>query len=342
MIKQTVLAIGLLQAFSISAETALPKVTTSIKPVSMVVKAVAGEYADIQQVVGNNASPHDFALRPSDIRKINQADAVVWVGESLESFLEKSLENAGKLDNAIEWLALDGVTLASYSEHDHDKHDDHKGHDHHDEHDHHNEHDEHKGHDHHDEHDHHYKHDERKGHDHHGHNHGEFDPHVWLSPDNAIVLAKAVAHRLSELAPSHHQHYQANLANFIDAVEKQEQASKNALKALADVKYIVFHDAYHYFEEHNGIYHAAEVAINPERKPGAKKVAQLRHLIEDDGVSCIYAEPQFSDAIIHSLTEDLSVKIAMLDPLGSDITLSETAYVDFLEALTQQFLACKS
>ncbi|MDP5056259.1 MAG: zinc ABC transporter substrate-binding protein, partial [Marinomonas hwangdonensis] len=105
---------------------AKPVIATSITPVSMVVAAIAGDKADIEQIVSSTASPHDFALRPSDLRKLHNADTVVWVGESLENFLEKPLQNAGKDDTAIEWLALEGVTLLDFGA---DEHDDHKGHD---------------------------------------------------------------------------------------------------------------------------------------------------------------------------------------------------------------------
>ncbi|MBR7889469.1 zinc ABC transporter substrate-binding protein [Marinomonas sp. A79] len=329
---------------------AKPVIATSIKPVSMIVAAIAGDHADIQQIVASTASPHDFALRPSDIKKIHNADAVVWVGESLEHFLEKPLENAGKEDSSIEWMALKGVTLQDRSkkheEHDdhdhdaHDDHDDHEGHDHdaHDDHDEHDEHDEHEGHDH----------DDHKGHDHdeheeeghEGHNHTGIDPHVWLLPQNAVVLAKAVTERMMWLDSANAAYYQGNFAKFEQGLKAKDAEIRKDLSAVGDVPYIVFHDGYRYFESHYGLNNAGAVTVSPERKPGAKKVAEIRHEIEENKVQCVFSEPQFSPAIVKVLIEGTNVKSGVLDPLGSAVKVDMNAYFTFLDSLKGQYLSC--
>ncbi|MEC8079866.1 MAG: zinc ABC transporter substrate-binding protein, partial [Pseudomonadota bacterium] len=186
---------SLLLSVSAFAQT---QVVTSIKPVSMIVTAIGGDEVKVEQLVNNQASPHDYAMRPSDLRKLDQADLVVWVGESLETFLEKPLANLSSKKD-IEWIALSGTYLREFGEegHDHEEHDheahhdEHEGHDH-EEHDHEAHHDEHEGHDHeghdHEEHEH-EAHDE---HGHEGHDHTGTDPHVWLDPANAKVLAHNV------------------------------------------------------------------------------------------------------------------------------------------------------
>ncbi len=315
---------------------AKPTIVTSIKPVSMVVAAIAGDRAEIQQIVSSTASPHDFAMRPSDLRKINNADTVVWVGESLENFLEKPLENAGKEESSIEWLALEGMSLHSFAEEQHhdenesEEEHDHDGHEeHHDEHEeHHEEHAEH-----HDEHEEH--HDE-----HEGHNHDGIDPHVWLSPDNARVLAKAVAARLVSLDAENATYYKDNLAAFEKGLTAKDAEIRQALSKVSTVPYIVFHDGYSYFEQHYGLSHAGEITVSPERKPGAKKVAEIRREIEEHKVQCVFSEPQFSPAIVETLLEGSNVKTAPLDPLGSNVTMGKNAYFSFLDNLSGQFLSC--
>ncbi|MEO9654484.1 zinc ABC transporter substrate-binding protein ZnuA [Marinomonas sp.] len=304
---------------------AKPLVVTSVTPVSMIVAAITGDKADIEQIVSNSASPHDYALRPSDLRKISQADAVVWVGESLENFLEKPLVNANKAEDSIEWLALEGTVQRRYGEED-EHHDDHD--EHHDDHDH----DEH-----HDEHDHDEHHDE---HGHEGHDHSGVDPHVWLSPVNAKVLAQAVAQRLVKIDSDNAEYYETNLSAFLQKLDQQDTQLAAKLSKVKQVPYIVFHDAYHYFEEHYGLNHAGEVTVSPERKPGAKKIAELRHEIEENNVQCVFSEPQFSPAIVKTLLSGSEVKTAQLDPLGSSVDIAPQAYFDFLEGLGDQFLSC--
>jgi len=310
----------LLFALGVSALSPLalakPTIVTSIKPVSMVVAAIAGDRAEIQQIVSSTASPHDFAMRPSDLRKINNADTVVWVGESLERFLEKPLENAGKEASSIEWLALEGMSLHNFAEEHHHEEDegeeDHDGHEEHEEHQ-----DEHES-----------------------HHHDGIDPHVWLSPDNARVLAKAVTIRLVSLDAKNAAYYEDNLTAFEKGLTAKDAEIRKALSKVSTVPYIVFHDGYSYFEQHYGLSHAGEITVSPERKPGAKKVAEIRHEIEEHNVQCVFSEPQFSPAIVKTLLEGSDVKTAPLDPLGSQITIGSNAYFSFLDSLSGQFLSC--
>jgi|UniRef100_A6VUC4 zinc transport system substrate-binding protein len=323
----------LILALGVSALSPLalakPVIVTSIKPVSMVVAAIAGDKADIEQIVSSTASPHDFAMRPSDLKKIINADTVVWVGESLERFLEKPLENAGKEESSIEWLALDGMALHNFAKehhHDEDEEDhDHEGHDDHD----------HEGHDHHvaDG-----NHEEHEGHE--GHHHDGVDPHVWLSPDNVKVLAKAVTARLVSLDSANAGYYQDNLAAFEKGLSAKDAEIRKALNKVSKVPYIVFHDGYSYFEQHYGLSHAGEITVSPERKPGAKKVAEIRHEIQENKVQCVFSEPQFSPAIVKTLLEGSDVKTAPLDPLGSKVKMGTNAYFSFLDNLSGQFLSC--
>ncbi|WP_421849273.1 zinc ABC transporter substrate-binding protein ZnuA [Marinomonas sp.] len=325
----------LLLALGVSALSPLalakPVIATSISPVSMIVAAIAGDKAEIQQIVSSTASPHDFAMRPSDLKKIINADTVVWVGESLESFLEKPLENAGKEESSIEWLALDGMALHNFAkEHHHDDHD-HEAHDDHD-------HESHEDHDHesHEDHDH-VAHDD---HGHEGHHHDGVDPHVWLSPDNARVLAKAVTARLVLLDSANAEYYKDNLASFEKGLSVKDAEIRKAMNKVNKVPYIVFHDGYSYFEQHYGLSHAGEITVSPERKPGAKKVAEIRHEIEEHNVQCVFSEPQFSPAIVKTLLEGSDVKTAPLDPLGSKVKMGTNAYFSFLDSLSGQFLSC--
>ncbi|CUB04808.1 zinc ABC transporter substrate-binding protein ZnuA [Marinomonas fungiae] len=343
---------SLLLSVSAFAQT---HVVTSIKPVSMVVSAIGGDQVKIEQLVNNQASPHDFAMRPSDLRKLDQADLVVWVGENLETFLEKPLANlSGKKD--IEWMALSGTYLRQFSEtadeHHHDEHEEHGDHDGHDHDEHHEEHGDHDGHDHdehheehgdHDGHDHDEHHEEHEGHDEHGHeghHHTGTDPHVWLDPVNAKVLAHEVMEKLSALDPAHKQAFSDNYNTFVRMLDVADKKVRAELEPVKDVPYFVFHEAYGYFENHYKLNNKGAITLSPERKPGAKTVADIRTQIEQHNVACVFSEPQFSPAIVDTLIEGTEVKTAVLDPLGVSLKLSSNSYPAFLEALAGQYAAC--
>ena len=351
-----VLPASLLLSVSAFAQT---QVVTSVKPVSMVVSAIGGEYVNVEQLVSNQASPHDFAMRPSDLRKLNDADLVVWVGESLETFMEKPLANL-ESQKDLEWMALNDAFLREFGDkslHDHPGHD-HSGHDEHDDHGHdehedhghdehedhgHDEHEDH-GHDEHDDHGHDehddHGHDEHDDHGHEGHDHTGTDPHVWLDPVNAEVLAKAVTARLIDIDPQHKSDYQQNLKAFISSVEHADHEVAEQLASVADVPYFVFHEAYGYFENHYGLNNKGAITVSPERKPGAQTVARIREEIEEHSVTCVFSEPQFSPAIVDTLIEGTGVKTATLDPLGTEVELGSNSYAVFLKGLADQYTAC--
>ena len=345
---------SLLLSVSAFAQT---QVVTSIKPVSMIVTAIGGDEVKVEQLVNNQASPHDYAMRPSDLRKLDQADLVVWVGESLETFLEKPLANLSSKKD-IEWMALSGTYLREFGEeghdHDHEEHDHEAHHNEHGDdgdHDHEASHGEHEEHDHeeHDYHDHeeheHEAHDEHghEAHDEHGHeghDHTGTDPHVWLDPANAKVLAHNVMEQLSKLDPEHKQEFAANYQAFVGALETADNDVKATLAPIKGVPYFVFHEAYGYFEGHYGLNNKGAVTLSPERKPGAKTVANIRTEIEEHNVACIFSEPQFSPAIVETLIDGTDVKTAVLDPLGVSLKLSNDSYPAFLEALAGQYATC--
>ncbi|RUM51567.1 MAG: zinc ABC transporter substrate-binding protein [Marinomonas sp.] len=333
---------SLLLSVSAFAQT---QVVTSIKPVSMIVTAIGGDEVKVEQLVNNQASPHDYAMRPSDLRKLDQADLVVWVGELLETFLEKPLANLSSKKD-IEWMALSGTYLREFGEEghdheDHEDHEDHKDHEDHEGHDHEDhDHEGHEDHDH-DEHDHKdHEHEAHDEHGHEGHDHTGTDPHVWLDPANAKILAHNVMEQLSKLDPEHKQEFAANYQAFVGALETADNNVEATLAPIKDVPYFVFHEAYGYFEGHYGLNNKGAVTLSPERKPGAKTVANIRTEIEEHNVACIFSEPQFSPAIVETLIDGTDVKTAVLDPLGVSLKLSNDSYPAFLEALAGQYATC--
>lgn len=294
--------IGLLSMNSQLQAESRVTVATSIKPVSMVVKAIGGEKVKIGQIVSNSASPHDFALRPSDLKKILKADLVVWVGESLEPFLEKPIANSQHAKTAIEWMELVGG----------DEHKEEKGKDL-----------------------------QNKEQDD-GHHHDGLDPHVWLDMDNALLLAQAVEQALIELAPENALYFQQNRAAFEQDLVLLDKKNSQKLSVLSELNYVVFHDAYGYFEDHYGLVHLANISLSPERKPGAKKVVAIRGLMQANQVACIFSEVQFNPDIVDSLVEGTDVKVIELDPLGSGIELNQEAYPAFMRKMSHDFLECQN
>ena len=223
---------------------------------------------------------------------------------------------------------------------DHDGHDDeHDGHDDHDDHGHkdddHDDHDDHDGHD--DEHDGHDDHDDHAGH-HDGHNHGEFDAHIWLDPANAKEMVLEISHELSELDPSNKSKYEDNASKTIVALDKLiEEVDKSLSK---DISYIVFHDAYQYFEKRFGVIPAGALTLNPDVLPGAKQIADIQDVINDKGIKCIFSEPQYNPKIIETLGNDMNISTGVMDPLGAYIDAGPSMYSDLINQIANSIKDC--
>ncbi|MCO5341618.1 zinc ABC transporter substrate-binding protein ZnuA [Aeromonas veronii] len=290
------------------------EVLTTIKPLGFIAAAITDGVSEPKVLLPTGASPHDFSLRPSDIRSINSADLVVWVGPELEGFMAKPLANHS---HALALTQVEGMPLFNYATQDsHDSHD-------HDDHDH-------AAHEHGD-------HDE--GHE--GHHHEGVDPHIWLGPTQAKVIAKAIASELGKLDPANQARYDANLAAFDTKVDAKDKVIAGQMKAVNEKGYFVFHEAYGYWERHYGMSSKGHFTVSPERRPGAKTLVDIRKALEEKQASCIYAEPQFSPAVIESVARNTGAKVLLLDEVGEQVPLGPDGYPQFMQQLADAFAQCR-
>jgi zinc transport system substrate-binding protein len=176
--------------------------------------------------------------------------------------------------------------------------------------------------------------------EHDGHEHADIDPHIWLSLANARRIAMIVAARLSEADPDNAARYSANANDAARRYESLEQEIRRQLAPLADVPFMVFHDAYQYFEREMGLDNRGAVSLRPEIAPGVDRMQRLREVIRQQGVRCIFSEPQFPERLVRAVAEGSDARIARLDPLGLDIEGGPTAYEKLMREFTDQVRDC--
>jgi len=311
----------------------------SIKPVHSLVSLVMGDKGKASLLIDGAASPHTYALTPQQAREMQNADVIFWVGEHLEAFLKKPLQTVGASARQIELMATPGIKTLSFREggafeahaHDdqaHKDHDDHEGHDEH-------------GHKNHDHKDHAHKdHDDHDGHDGHSHSADETDPHIWLSPDNAKAMLHHIAHVLGELDPDHKAEFDQNADQAASRIDQLTASIKADLDPVKEGEFIVFHDAYHYFEDRFGLQAAGAISLSPERMPGAQRVAEIRALLQDDHIRCVFTEPQFEPRIVTTILEGTNRKSVEIDPLGAAVSSGPEMYFALLDAMRTSFLNC--
>ena len=340
LIKKSIL-FGTALLFSSFSAIAEIKVVTTIKPIHSLVSGVMDGVSNPSLIIEGSNSPHNFSLKPSHAKMLEEADIVFWIGEDLESFMEKPLNSLAKNAVQISFMDLKSIEKLKFREmSDHDDHDGHDGHE--DEHEGHDDHDD-DGHkdDDHDDHghdDHHGHEDEDDDSNHEGHNHGEFDAHIWLDPVNAKAMVSEIAHELSELDPSNKSNYEKNAEKIISSLDDLiERVSTTIPK---NSSFIVFHDAYQYFENRFNIKAAGALTLNPEVLPGAKQIAEIQEIIEHDSVKCIFSEPQYNPKIIEMLSADMKVLTSVLDPLGANIEAGPEMYNDLILEIASSLKDC--
>ncbi len=337
-IKKSIFIILVPLFFSFTARAEVNVVTT-IKPLHSLISSVMEGVGKPSLIIEGTNNPHTFVFKPSHAEMIENADIVFWIGEDLEAFMEKPLESLAKNAKTISFMDLASIKKLKFREQNiFDDHDDH-GHDDHDDHGHkdddHDDHDDHDGHD--DEHDGHDDHDDHAGH-HDGHNHGEFDAHIWLDPANAKEMVLEISHELSEIDPSNKSKYEDNASKTIVALDKLiEEVDKSLSK---DISYIVFHDAYQYFEKRFGVIPAGALTLNPDVLPGAKQIADIQDVINDKGIKCIFSEPQYNPKIIETLGNDMNISTGVMDPLGAYIDAGPSMYSDLINQIANSIKDC--
>jgi len=311
------------------------KVVASIKPIHSLASYLMDGIGKPDLIVDGYSSPHGFALKPSHAKMLQDADIIFYVGEGLENFLEKPLKSIAKKAEKIELMEIKGLNKLKFRERNiFDGHDDHghdeDGHKEDDHDDHKHEEDGHKEDDHDD-----HGHDE-DGHE--GHAHGEYDPHIWLDPENAKVILNEMVEHLIENDAKNASTYKKNLKNAEKDLDKLVKKVKSDLNK--DFKSIVFHDAYQYFEERFNVNVMGAFTVNTDVMPGAEQLAEIREIIEHDKVSCIFSEPQFNPDIINAVAKDMNIKTGVLDPLGATLEPGKDLYFDLIKNMSKSFKGC--
>ena len=321
-----------------------PKVVVSIKPLHSLVSAVMEGVATPTLLV-KKGSPHAYTLRPSEARALASADLVIWIGHEMESFLEKPLETVAENAKQLELAeVLESSLLKTRSGIEWDEHEHHEGHDEdHEEHATHEDHDEeHEGHKEHADHE--ATHDEEHGDDHEEHadheehHHGVNDMHLWLDPKIAQKVVAETTKMLIEIDPAHAAQYQANSAKVTTKLVALDTSLKQKLAPVKETPYLAFHSAYQYFEVAYDLNAVGSVTIDPDRKPGAKGISEIRERVKKTGARAVFSEPQFESSLVETIIEGTGATTGVLDPLGSDLDQGPDTYFILLNNLADNLV----
>ncbi len=308
-----------------------PKVATDITPVQSLVARVMQGVGAPEVIVRPGASPHGYAMRPSEAAALEQADLVFWMGEGLTPWLEGSIESLASEAHVVELLGAassqvlpfrEGVEFAAH------EHGEEHGEDHAEDH----------GEDHAEEEAGHADHADAHDHDH-DHDHEGADPHAWLAPENARAWMRLIAEELAEHDPDNAAAYAANAEAGQAELEALSQEIAAELAPVQDKPFLVFHDAYQYFESAFDVTAAGAIALGDAAAPGPARVAALRDMAEARGVQCVFSEPQFDPKLVETVFGDVATH-GVLDPMGSQLEPGSGLYPQMLRDMAGAMATC--
>ncbi|MCU1724717.1 zinc ABC transporter substrate-binding protein [Pseudomonas sp. 5P_5.1_Bac1] len=283
------------------------RVLTSIQPLQLIAAAVQDGVGKPEVLLPPGASPHHYALRPSDVRRVAEVDLLYWIGPDMEGFLPRVLNGRSKPTVAVQ--SLPRMHLRHFGE-DSQSHDEHEEHG-----------------------------DDADEHDH-DHRPGSLDAHLWLSTVNARVIAGRMSADLSAADPANAARYQSNLNAFEQRLDALDQRLKDRVAGVAGKPFFVFHEAFDYFESAYGLKHAGVFSVAAEVQPGAQHVAAMRKRLQEAGKTCVFSEPPLRPRLAETLTAGLPVKLAELDALGGTLPVTAQGYEQLLDNLGNGLAGC--
>ncbi len=278
------------------------KIAATIFPIYDIAQTVADDLADVKLILQPGASPHTFEPTPSELTKLQGTKAIFSIGQGLD---EWTTGIANNIRNA-KVIELDkDMKLRKYEEgDDHDDHDEHEE-----------DHDDH--------------HDEHEDEDEHDHDHGEFDPHYWLAPDNAVLMANKIAKELGNIDPANKNAYEKNAKTFAKALENKNAEWDNTLKKVKTRELVTFHNAFSYFAHHFDLEILTTFEPFPGKEPTPSYLQELRHTIEEHDITALFTEPQLHGASLEQFAKDNDISVSVLDPIGG--TSGRDSYIELID-----------
>jgi zinc transport system substrate-binding protein len=169
---------------------------------------------------------------------------------------------------------------------------------------------------------------------------GPVDPHIWLDPENAKTMTLAIAEELARIDPTNAQIYRANADKTNSDIGSLEHEIAASLAPTQSKPFIVFHDAYQYFEYRFGMKAVGSIADFSAAPPSAQRLEEIRNKVTSSGAACVFREPQYADAAVYAVSEGSTAKSGELDPIGAKLRPGKAAYGELLRGLARNLIAC--
>ncbi len=284
-----------------------PKIVTTLHPIGLIASEIMGSSETVTVLLPPTRSPHHYQLKPSHVRALNQANLVIWVGQSLEMFMNKPIAQLKRKGSVLTLEEISGLTLLSYRANALWPH---------------------------------------QAHHHSSHTHAHqdtsnnIDGHLWLSTHNAVTIASHIAKRLFKLDPANRADYRANLALFTEKVVRLDKHIRKEMTPYNDTPYLVYHDAFQYFESQYNLKPLGTFLTDGAQGLSAKRLRALNRIIKTNNIKCIFADQQYSPSLPEKVASQTESNLVTLDPIGVTISMENGGYARLLETISKNMLSC--
>jgi zinc transport system substrate-binding protein len=293
----------------------VPNVVVDIAPVHSLVARVMQDVGAPDLIIRSGASPHDYRLRPSEAKALQDANLVIWMGKELTPWMEDAVKTLSTEAAILTLLEKDETALLEFresvlfEEHDHDDHSD-------------------------------KEHAETEDQDHDEHAHGAHDPHAWLSPENAKIWLNLIAAQLSTADPDNASTYFVNAAAAMTEIDTLMADVSTMLDPVRGNSFIVFHDAYQYFETVFEFPASGAISLGDATDPSPARIARVQGRIQEQKIQCVLAEPQFKKGLVVTVLEGTDAKTSIIDPLGVALEPGPALYPQLIRNMAKTLVDC--
>jgi zinc/manganese transport system substrate-binding protein len=283
-------------AFAQSPSPEKLQVVTSFLPIQSHTLAIAGDKADVKQLLGKDTGPHDFQLTPADVKRLSDADLLIINGAGIEEWLGELIKKSGN-KNLVVVDTSKGIKLVESPEeieigHDHTHVLDRE----------------------------------------HSHSHGDgANPHIWLDPVIAKKQAANIADALQKADPSNASAYAENGKVYEAKLATLDSDYRSTLAPLPNKNLVTFHDAFPYLAARYKMNYVGAVSEFPEKDPTPKQLAALVDKIRSLKVGVLFAENGYAPGLLKKIAAETGAKVSELDTLEVGQGTA-TAYLDRMGA----------
>jgi zinc transport system substrate-binding protein len=289
------------------------RVVVTSKPAHSLVAAIMDGVASPGLLVEGTASPHTYAMRPSDAAKVSRATLLVRISPSLEPFTDKLVRALPRSVTVLTLADVAGLTKLrrrtggafeheAAADHDHDRSSRHT----------------------------------------HDNEPGDTDPHIWLDPANAKTMARAISAALSSAAPADAARFRANADRLTLRIDRMSDEIAREIAPVSQRPFLVLHDAYQYFEHRFALRPIGSILVDPDEQPSARRLTTLRRKVQNLEAVCVFAEPNHQPRVVAGVIEGTRVRTAVLDPEGLLLPRGPDLYIELMRKLSASMLACLS